>query len=344
VKVAVDARFAVLDERGIGRYTRALIAEFLNVPDLALAFVASGLFAPRGRIAKTLGVARSAVVGAVPADAGVLWSPSNGTDLATTAPCVTTVHDVVPFVFPADGLRVREREQAPLKRTAARAARIIADSRYMAGEIALRLDVEPGRIAVAPLGVAAPFVAQGAHHVLADGRRYVLHVGAHDMRKNVRTLVAAWQAAFPTADVALAFTRKPDVLPPGAVVVDVPTDEGLANLYRGALLVAVPSLDEGFGLPLLEALACGAPAVASRVAALPEVGGDATAWIDNPDNVDEWAFTFRRLTRAPEALAALAARGPAQAAAFTWERCARLTLEVLRGAATAPDRTPFTSS
>jgi len=331
--VAVDARFAVLDERGIGRYTRALIEQFLATPELRLAFVAPGLLAPRGRIAKRLGVDRNSVHAAVPAAANVLWSPSNGTDLATPLPCVTTVHDVVPFMFPAEGARVREREQSPFKRTAVRARHIIADSQYMAGEIALRLDVERERIAVAPLGVAAPFVAGGARHVLSDGRPYVLHVGAHDMRKNVRTLIAAWQAAFPTADVALAFTRPPDLLPPGAVVVDAPADEQLAKLYRGALFVAVPSLDEGFGLPLLEALACGAPVVASHVAALPEVGGAATAWIANPDNIEEWAFAFRRLTRDPAGMAALAARGPAQAAAFTWERCARLTLDVFRAAA-----------
>jgi glycosyltransferase involved in cell wall biosynthesis len=333
MKIAVDARFAVLDERGIGRYTRSVIAQLLAAPDVTLTFVAPGLFARRGRIAKALGVDRRCVVASVPPDGGVLWSPSNGTDLTTALPCVTTVHDVVPFVFPADGLRVREAEQGPLKRTAARAARIIADSRYMAHEIATRLDVEPERIAVAPLGVTAPFVAAGDRGTLPDGRRYVLHVGAHDMRKNVRTLIAAWQAAFPTADVALAFTRKPDVLPPGAVVVDAPADEQLAKLYRGALFVAVPSLDEGFGLPLLEALACGAPAITSRVAALPEVGGDATAWIENPDDIDEWAFAFRRLTRAPAELAALAAGGPAQAAAFTWERCARLTLDAMRAVA-----------
>lgn len=332
--VAVDARFAVLDDRGIGRYTRALVAELRQRQDVSLSFVAPGLLAPRGRIAKTLGVDRRAVVSAVPADAAVLWNPSNGTDLTSTAPCVTTVHDVVPFTFAAEGFKIREREQAPLRRTAQRARTIIADSQYMAGEIAVRLGFARERIAVAPLGVAAPFVAEGPRGTLPDGRPYVLHVGAHDMRKNVKALVTAWQAAFPTADVALAFTRKPDILPPGAVVLDAPSDKDLAGFYRGALFVAVPSLDEGFGLPLLEALACGAPAIASRVAALPEVGGDAVEWIDDPDNTDAWAFTFRRLTRAPASLVALGARGPAQAAAFTWERCASLTLDALRAAGT----------
>jgi glycosyltransferase involved in cell wall biosynthesis len=203
----------------------------------------------------------------------------------------------------------------------------------MGGEIALRLKVAPERIAVAPLGVTAPFTAGGERGVLPDGRPYVLHVGAHDMRKNVKLLIAAWQAAFPTADVALAFTHPPEVLPPAAVVLDARSDEQLAAYYRGALFVAVPSIDEGFGLPLLEALACGAPAVASRAAALPEVGGDVPVWIEDPDSLEEWAFTFRRLSRAPEELAALAARGPAQAAPFTWERCAQLTLDVLRAAA-----------
>jgi glycosyltransferase involved in cell wall biosynthesis len=333
--VAVDARFAVLDERGIGRYTRALIAELRGAPDVAMSFVAPGLFAPRGRIAHALGVDAASVRARIPRAASVVWGPSNGTDFATNVACVTTVHDVVPFAFPAPDPNVRRREEAPLRRTAERARRIVADSAFMADEIAARLGVPRERISVAPLGVAAPFGPAGERHTLPDGRPYVLHVGAHDGRKNVGTLVAAWQYAFPAADVALAFTRSPDVLPPGAVVVDAPADADLARIYRGAAVVAVPSLDEGFGLPLLEALACGAPALASRVAALPEVGGDAAAWIDEPRDIAAWSAALVALVTDRERSAALAARGPVRAAAFTWQRCARLTLDAFREAASA---------
>jgi glycosyltransferase involved in cell wall biosynthesis len=330
--VALDARFAVLDRRGIGRYTRALVAQLLALPDVTLTFVAPGLFAPRRRIAAALGVEPRSVVARVPAAAQVLWSPSNGTDLQTALPCVTTVHDVAPLAFPAADPRVRGREVAPLTRTAARARAVIADSAFMADEIARALGIARSAITVAPLGVTAPFVAAGPRHALPDGRPYVLHVGAHDVRKNVDTLIAGWQRAFPDAAVALAFTRAPAQLPAGALVLDAATDERLAALYRGAHAVAVPSLDEGFGLPLLEALACGAPAIAARMAALPEVGGDAVAWVDDARSADAWSVQLATLVSDRDAAAALAARGPAQTAPFTWERCARITRAVLERA------------
>jgi glycosyltransferase involved in cell wall biosynthesis len=330
--VAVDARFAVLDERGIGRYTRALIAHLLDLPGMRMTFVKPGLFAPHAKIARALGVPRRDVRSRVPADADVLWSPSNGTALATDAACVTTVHDVVPFAFPSADARIREREQAPLRQTAERCRRILADSAFAAGDIAERLGVPRERIDVAPLGVAAPFIRRGERFALPDGRPYLLHVGAHDERKNVGTLIAAWQRAFTPAQMALAFTRAPAVVPAGAVVLQLPADADLAAAYRGASAVAVPSLDEGFGLPLLEALACGAPAIASRVAALPEVGGDAVAWIHDPRNVDVWTAALLALVHDPGAARSFAERGPAQAAHFTWERCAQLTLHAFESA------------
>jgi glycosyltransferase involved in cell wall biosynthesis len=332
--VAVDARFAVLDERGIGRYTRALIAQFRARPDVVVSFVAPGLVAPRARIARVLGVERGAVVARVPAAADVLWGPSNATDLPVPAgcACVTTVHDVVPYAFPAADERVRERERAPLRRTAQRAHRIVADSAFEAGEIARWMNVPRERVSVAPLGVDAAFSAAGVRHALPDGRPYILHVGAHDARKNIGTLIAAWQRAFPERDVALVFTRAPARVPPGAFVAHAPGDDDLARLYRGAAAVAVPSLDEGFGLPLLEALACAVPAVASRVAALPEVGGDVPVWIGDPLDVGAWAAALGTAVRDRPAAVARAMGGPERAATFTWERCATLTFDALRAA------------
>jgi glycosyltransferase involved in cell wall biosynthesis len=333
IHVAVDARFAVLDTRGIGRYTRALLARFAHAADVRCTLVAPGLLAPRSRIAHGAGVATGEVEARIPARANLVWGPSNGTDFETGLPYVTTVHDVAPFVFPAADARVRDRERAPLLRTATRAHRILADSGFMAEQIAAQLGVRRERIVIAPLGVEPSFGPAGPRHALPDGRPYILHVGAHDERKNVPTLIAGWQAAFPQGDVALVFTRPPKELPPYGVVVPAPLDADLAALYRGAAALAVPSLDEGFGLPLLEALACGTLVVASRAAALPEVGGHAVVWIDEPRSVTSWSAHLLRAVREPAAAAVVAARGPAQAAAFTWERCAALTLAVFREAA-----------
>jgi alpha-1,3-rhamnosyl/mannosyltransferase len=331
--VAVDARFAVLDTRGIGRYTRSVLRVLLGMPGVACTFVAPGWNAPRARIAAALGVARSDVTGSVPADASIVWNPSNGTDLRTAVPNVTTVHDVVPFAFPAADARVREREQTPLVRTATRARRIIADSAFTAREVVERLKVDRDRIVVVPLGVAAPFAATGVRQALPDGRPYILHVGAHDERKNVGTLVAAWQRAFPAGDVALVFTRAPKTLPAGALVAAAPGDEQLAEWYRGALFVAVPSLDEGFGLPVLEGFACGTTALVSRAAALPEVGGDAVDYVDEPDSIEAWARALGALAADDARREALRVAGLERAAYYTWERTAKLTLGVLREAA-----------
>jgi alpha-1,3-rhamnosyl/mannosyltransferase len=333
--VAVDARFAVLDTRGIGRYARSVAPLVAAMPGVTCAFVAPGWGAPRRRIAAALGVEAHDVVARVPSDAAVLWNPSNGTDLDSAAPNVTTVHDVVPFAFPAARSRVREREQAPLLRTAVRARRIIADSAFGAGEIAARLHVERERIVVVELGVGAPFSALGARHVLPGGRPYILHVGAHDLRKNVDTLVAAWRRAFPAGEPALAFTHPPAALPPGAVVAEARDDERLAEWYRGALFVAVPSLDEGFGLPVLEAFACGVPALVSRAAALPEPGGDVAVYVDEPRSVDAWTEGLRSLAAGDERRDRLRVAGIERAALFSWRRCAERTLDVLREAASA---------
>jgi len=333
VHVAVDAHNLARDDRGIGRYARAVLARAVRDPRFRWTFVVRNVFPNRAAVARALGSGANGVRVArrVPRDAGVVWFPWNGAFLRTDVPAVATVHDAAPFAFPAADPRTRAREQNPFLLTAATARKILVQSEFTAGEVERRLGVNAERVVVTPLAADAAFTP-GEPELLPDelrGRRYVLHVGAHDERKNSATLIAAFERAFPAGDVALAFTRRPRALPPGGVVVAARDDAALVALYRGAALVAVPSTYEGFGFPLLEALACGAPALAARAGALPEVGGDAAAWVDDAADVGAWAAALRALLADDARRAELAARGPARAAAFSWERCTAQTLEVL---------------
>jgi alpha-1,3-rhamnosyl/mannosyltransferase len=334
VHVAVDAHNLIRDTRGIGRYARAVLARAVHAPDVRWTMVVRDWFPNREAIVRAAG-GEVAVSRRIPRDADVVWFPWNGTFLATTLPSVATVHDAAPFAFPAADPRIRRREQDPFLLTAATARRILVQSAFTAGEVESRLGVDPERIVVTPLAADAVFTP-GPLDALPSAlrfRRYVLNVGAHDERKNTATLIAGFAQAFPDGDVALAFTHAPPSLPRGAIVVGAPDDATLVALYRGATVVALPSTYEGFGFPLLEAMASGAPVLAARAGALPEVGGDATAYVDAPHDAEAWADALRALVRDDAARAELATRGLARAATFSWDRCAAQTLAVLRDVA-----------
>ena len=247
---------------------------------------------------------------------------------------VSTFHDL--FVMTGDysspEFRARFTEQA--RQAAKHSDPIIAVSRFTAGQVETLLKVESARIRVIPHGVRTPAAIPESSR-----RDLILTAGAIQKRKNIGRLVKAfertplgWRLAiagaadgFGAAEELLAVEQSPrradiDVL--GYVSV-----EKLESLYAQARIFAFPSLDEGFGMPVLEAMARGVPVVASERSAMPEVAGDA-ALLVNPESTDELGETLRRMAEDPDLRADLADRGQARAAGFTWESAIKRTWQV----------------
>ena len=312
--VAVDARDLAHDWRGIARYVRAVLARFAQRDDVRVTLVERGLFGQHA-----------------PRAADVVWHPWNGTFFSARVPSVVTFHDAVPFRYPAADARKRRNEQGPWLRSAATAAAFLVNSRYTAGEVQRYLGVPPEKLTVTYLGVERDvFGPQGNANALPDGRSYVLYVGTLEPFKNLATLLDAHARAFPQAGTALVVAGTGPPSDERVVALGVVEPAVLADWYRGAALVAVPSIYECFGLPLLEAMSCGTPVVASRTPSLEEVGGDGCAWIDDPRDVAAWSTALAAIAADPGRREQLRAAGLARAATFSWDRCAEETLAVLR--------------
>lgn len=316
--VAVDARDLAHDWRGIARYVRAILSRFSLRDDVRVTLVERGPF----------GIQRA------PRTADVVWHPWNGTFVRARVPSVVTFHDAVPFWFAADDATKRKNEQDPWLRSAATAQAFIANSQFTADEVERYLEVPRDRQTVTLLAVERDvFTPDGAAAALPDGRPYILFAGAADPRKNIATLLAAHQRAFPANEVALVVAGAEPPADANVHFVGALEPPELARWYRGARMVAVPSVYEGFGFPLLEAMACGTPAIATRGSSLTEVGGSGCAWVGDPFDVDAWAAGLRSLNTDADVRAMLRETGLAQAATFSWDRCAEQTLAVLRRAA-----------
>ena len=176
---------------------------------------------------------------------------------------------------------------------------------------------------VVPPAVEEPFVERGAR----AGGDYVLAVGTLEPRKNLLRLVQAARLA--DVELRVAGQRgwgNVDVGGDGVSLLGFVPDDELARLYRGALCVAYTSLYEGFGIPVLEALACGAPVVTSAGTAMAEVADGAAVLVD-PSDPEAIADGIRR---AIASRAELAARGPERARDFTWQASAEATVAVYR--------------
>ena len=273
--------------------------------------------------------------------------------LLAPCPTVITVHDLsfmrYPQAFP--GFQ-RVYLQTQVRRSVRAARRVIAVSEATKRDIVALFGVPAERIDVVYNGVDAGFSPAPAGEIEAFRQRkglpnrYVLHLGTLEPRKNLVRLVQAFHQARQQgqADVKLVLAGgkgwgfddifvevsrlglERDVLFAGYV-----SDDELAWWYRGAEVFCYPSLLEGFGLPVAEAMASGVPVITSNLSSLPEVAGEAALLVD-PTSVDDLARALLTLLTDQASAEALRAKGPPQAARFSWPRTAEQTAAVYRTA------------
>lgn len=252
---------------------------------------------------------------------------------------VATLHDANHLALPENygpGQRAYYRLVVGPRARTARALITVSD--FSREELARYLDLSPYRMQVIPQGVDARFTPPRAS-VVAEVRRrlglpqrYFLAVGNPKPHKNL-ALLARVAPHLPASLVVLAGEARPEALglPSGVLALERVAEEDLPALYAGALALLFPSRYEGYGLPALEAMACGCPVVAARTSSLPEVVGEAGLLL-GPDDADGWEEAARRLARDEVERERLVALGRERAARYTWEECARRTLGVYRRA------------
>ncbi len=328
--VGVDVSPLRLTRAGTARYLSILLAELERRDDVQLDQIAWGgggrvTAAVRDAAWYPLGLPRAA------RHADLLHCPSYRAPVRSATPLVVTVHDLAllrhPEVFNRWS-RAYGRLSVP---RVARAARIvIAVSEFTRDELVGLLDVPAERIRVVPNGISAVFTPEG----LAGEGDYVLAVGTLEPRKNLPRLIEATSGL--DAELRIVGARGW-----GEVSVDesrvrwlgeVP-DEELAVLYRGARCVAYPSLYEGFGYPVVEAMACGTPVVTSAGGATEEIAGGAAVLVDPLDPASIRAGIEEATARRDE----LVPNGLARAKAFAPDRFADATVAVYREALRDPD-------
>ncbi len=230
----------------------------------------------------------------------------------------TTIHDLVPVRHPewctARTRAMHGRKYANATRTC---GLIVANSRYTADDVVAALGVPDERLAVAYPGVDARFGTGGAVRDL--GGPYVLGLGTLEPRKNLPRLVEAWRRLDGDLTLALAggegWGERPELALPGIRALGYVADGEVAALYRGASAFVYPSLYEGFGMPVVEAMACGTPVVASSHPSLDEACGGAAVRVDPCDPEAIAAGIVEAIARREE----LVPLGAEHAGSFTWD-------------------------
>ncbi len=270
---------------------------------------------------------------------------------AGRAKTVVTLHDVFSWSHPGTSTLLEDLiYRRWLPRTISRTRAVITASRQSRADILRFLPVDPARLTVLPYGLAAFFhqlppsqVAERLREKFGLSAPYILFAGTAGPRKNIERLVRAFACAaeaFPQHRLVLAGPRTarqtsavgdwiPENLSRRVLTTGPVSDSDLAVLYNGCALFVFPSLYEGFGLPPLEAMACGAPVICSKTSSLPEVVGGAARLVD-PLDIGGMADAMRELLGDPSRREEMRKKGLEQSKAFSWERNAAGTMDVYR--------------
>jgi glycosyltransferase involved in cell wall biosynthesis len=259
----------------------------------------------------------------------------HGTDFSVpyipSRPSVMTVHDLSPWLdrsWQPDATRIRRRTAMLLRLKIP--AMVITPTAAIRRAAIDRFSLPPDRVVAVPLAASEHF-----HPIIGPPatRPYFLFVGTLEPRKNIALLIDAWREVRSTHDIDLAIAGRtrsdfPALLPePGLRLLGPVPDADLPELYSAARAVVYPSLYEGFGLPVLEAMQCGALVVTSRDPAIMEVAGDGAVLIDAQDR-PAMANTLASIAESPANFEPLRERARNRAKQFSWKRTAELTQNV----------------
>jgi glycosyltransferase involved in cell wall biosynthesis len=324
VKVAVDVTALAQTRAGTARYLHALLPRL----EAAVEVDRVAGFA-RGR-AGTLWLDLVWYPHVLPhraRKADLLHCPTYRGPVHVRQPYVVTVHDVAVFRHPEAFPRwTREYSRRVVPRVLRAATRVLAVSEFTASELVDVLGIPREKIVVTPNAVDGVFTPEGP---AAEGE-YALAVGTLEPRKNLaRTIAATARAGVELRVAGARGWGGVEVLGDHVRWLGEISDEDLAAQYRGALSLVYPSLYEGFGIPVLEAMACGAAVVTSKGGATEEVAGGAAVLVD-PHDVESIAAGLQEAIGSRDELRA---RGMARARHFSWDETARRTLRVYDEAA-----------
>jgi glycosyltransferase involved in cell wall biosynthesis len=367
MRIGIEAKVLSPTAGGIGRYATNLVQSMLALGEAVLDEATFVLFTGPQTSRETIRQLRTATERYSPVKSSLLRSlltlPSgirrecidlfHGLDhvgvpmIRHSARSVVTLHDIIPLEHPEWFSRKhRLVVQAAIHLLSRNADRVIVPSVSVKEDLLRRGLMDEKRIVVIPEGCEERFdLSHDPQRLTAVRQKYdlpeifALFVGTLNPRKNLGTLLRAlslsgrpelalvvagspgWQSASTLAEVGklrlqdrVRFTGFID-------------DADLPDLYRAAKMFVFPSLMEGFGLPVLEAMRCGTPVIASSTTSIPEVAGDAALLID-PSAADAWADALRTLLDDTTLATELSARGHHRAKQFTWEKTARLTMDL----------------